>query len=198
MRKFVVLALLALMITSVANAGSITTLFTAGNSGSFGGAVYFDVTVGAMPIEVTGYDTNSNEAVQFDWTVYAAPGTYAGNETNVAFWGAPVATGTGQGMGLNNPSPVTLTGTFVLDANTTYGMALVIGSNAGHDYTNGPLGPYSNADVTLTLGSASNVPFSGNIFSPRVWNGTVYYDVIPEPATLSLLALGGLALLRRR
>ncbi len=55
-----------------------------------------------------------------------------------------------------------------------------------------------NADVTLTLGSATNVPFTGNVFSPRVWNGTVRYDVVPEPATLGLLVLGGLALLRRR
>ena len=54
------------------------------------------------------------------------------------------------------------------------------------------------ADVTLTLGSATNVPFTGGVFSPRVWNGTMYYDVIPEPATLGLLLLGGLALLRRR
>mgnify|MGYP006197828979 CR=1 FL=1 len=31
---------------------------------------------------------------------------------------------------------------------------------------------YSNADVTLDLGSATNVPFSGSPFRPRVWNGT--------------------------
>jgi hypothetical protein len=55
-------------------------------------------------------------------------------------------------------------------------MALVMGPEAGHDYTNGPLGPYSNADIQLDLGSASNVPFTANIFNPRVWNGTMYYD----------------------
>jgi hypothetical protein len=109
-----------------------------------------------------------------------------------------VATGTGIGMGDDNPSPVTLDNTFDLDANTLYGMALVMGPEAGHDYTNGPLGPYGNADLTLDLGSASNVPFTGNIFSPRVWNGTIYYDVIPGPGALALLGLAGLVRRRRR
>jgi uncharacterized repeat protein (TIGR01451 family) len=44
------------------------------------------------------------------------------------------------------------------------------------DYTNGPLGPYSNADIQLDLGSGNPYPF-GSPFSPRIWNGTVYYDI---------------------
>ena len=34
---------------------------------------------------------------------------------------------------------------------------------------------YSNADLSLVLGSATNVPFTAPVFSPRVWNGTIYY-----------------------
>jgi len=37
-----------------------------------------------------------------------------------------------------------------------------------------------------------------SIFRPRVWNGTIYYNMIPEPAALALLALGGMTLIRRR
>jgi hypothetical protein len=84
-------------------------------------------------------------------------------------------------MGEDNPSPVWLDNTFDLDADTLYGMALVMGPTAGHDYTNGDGTNqyYSNADLDLECGSATNVPFSGNIFSPRVWNGTMCYFVGP-------------------
>src|SRR5690606_9679276 len=36
---------------------------------------------------------------------------------------------------------------------------------------------YSNADLAINCGSATNVPFTAPIFSPRVWNGTVHYNV---------------------
>ena len=199
MRKLMLLSLVALT-TGISYAESITTLFARNNGGALGGAVYFDVTVGPLPLEIKAYDTNTAELVPFGWTVYAVVGNSAGNETNPGFWGAPVATGSGVGMGINNPSPVTLDNTFILDANTKYAMALVMGPEAGHDYTNGngPNQNYSNANVALALGQATNVPFTGNVFSPRVWNGTIFYNKIPEPATVSLLVVGGLALLRRR
>ena len=186
-----------LVIASAANAQSLTTLYAANNSGSFGGAAYFDVIVGPNALTITGYDTNTNEMVTFGWEVWITdPGvSYLGNEANPAAW-TQVATGTGVGMGINVPSPVTLNNTFGLDANTLYGMALVIGPEAGLDYTNGPLGPYSNADLTLELGSTSNVPFSGSPFNPRIWNGTIYYT--PGPGVLALLGLAGLVRRRRR
>src|SRR5690606_16840025 len=34
---------------------------------------------------------------------------------------------------------------------------------------------YSNADLSMALGAASNVPFTGGIFSPRIFNGTIHY-----------------------
>ena len=197
--KRIVAVLAMLACAYAANAQSITTLFASNNGGSPGGAVYFDITVGANPLTITGYDANVGILTSFGWTVYLTdPGvTYAGNETNMAAW-TVVATGTGMGMGEDNVSPVTLDNTFDLAAGTLYGMALVMGPEAGHEYTNGPLGPYGNADVTLTLGSATNIPFSGTPFSPRVWNGTIYYDVIPGPGALALLGLAGLARRRRR
>ena len=200
MKKTIVIAALACTaIASTAAAQSLTTLFARNNGGAFGGAVYFDITIGPNALVITGYDTNTRELVTFGWEVFiTAAGVSAfGNEQNPGAW-TSVATGTGIGAGIDIPSPVTLNAPFNLAANTTYGMALVIGSNAGHDYTNGngPNQSYSNADMSLFLGSANNTPFSASPFFPRVWNGTIYY--IPAPSSLALLGLGGLVAFRRR
>ena len=197
---------LLLLVSASGQAATITTLFAFNNGGDFGGAVYFDLTVGSNAITVTGFETNTAETVAFTWEVFiTAPGsTRVGNETTAASWFS-VATGSGTGAGVDVPTTVTLNNTFSLLSNTTYGVALVMGPTAGHDYTNGDgtNQAYSNADLSLSFGGASNVPFTGPVFDPRVWNGTIVYDVgaVPEPSTLTLLLLGaglGLVGIRRR
>jgi hypothetical protein len=181
-RAFIAVALLAAAgITATASGQSITTLFSANNGGSLGGAVYFDITVGPNPIRIVGFDTNTAETVAFDWTVYTKPETSVGFESDPTAW-TQVSTGQGQGMGRDIPSPVECEA-FMLEADTRYGIALVMGPQAGHDYSGTGSSPspglpqYSNDDVTLDLGSATNVPFSGSPFRPRIWNGTIYYQV---------------------
>jgi len=94
----------------------------------------------------------------------------------MALW-TQVATGSGTGAGLNLPTHVTLSNPIPLLAGTLYGIALVADPSFGHYYTNGNGSNqnYSNADLALFLGSATNVPFTAPVFSPRVWNGTIYY-----------------------
>jgi hypothetical protein len=106
--------------------------------------------------------------------VYTVPTTRVGNETNIAAW-TLVASGSGVGQGANNPTPVDVTD-FTLGTGQ-YGIALVIGATCGHDYTNGTgtNQVFSNADLTISAGAASNVPFTAGIFDPRVWNRTLYY-----------------------
>jgi len=193
-----------LFIPAAAEAATISTLFASNNSGSLGGAVYFNLTVLNNPITITGFTTNTAEVAAFTWNVYLTDpgGTHVGNESSAAAWTLS-ATGSGTGLGVNNPTPVTLDSPFSLLANSTYGVALVLGPTAGHDYTNGNGSNqnYSNADLSLTMGSATNVSFTGPVFTPRVWNGSIDYDVqaVPEPSTASLLLLGGsLALAARR
>jgi hypothetical protein len=161
-------------------ANSITTLFASNNFSSPGGAVYFDLTVASNPISVTALDINTAETVSFsNFQVWVLPGmTFQGHETNMALW-TQVATGSGTGAGVDMPTHVTLSNSFPLTAGTLYGIALVADPAITHHYTNGngTNQNYSNVDVSLFLGSATNVPFTAPVFSPRVWNGTIYYNV---------------------
>src|SRR5882724_4541608 len=159
---------------------SITTLFASNNFGNPGGANYFDLTVASSSISVTALDINTAETVSFtNFRVYVLPGmTFQGHETNMALW-TQVATGSGTGAGVDMPTHVTLSNPIPLLAGTLYGIAMVADPAITLHYTNGNGSNqnYSNADVALFLGSATNVPFTAPVFSPRVWNGTVYYNV---------------------
>lgn len=199
--KAVAAALAVATVAGAASAQSITTLFSRNNNGSAGGAVYFDIVVGSNPIKITGLDTNTNALVPFGFAVHTRIGTSVGFENQPGQW-ALATNGTGQGMGIDQPSPVTLNSAIQLAANTTYGIALVIGAQGSHHYSGTGTSPlpgqlqYSNADLTLNLGSALNIPFSGAPFRPRIWNGTIYY--IPAPGAAALLGMAGLVAMRRR
>lgn len=200
MRKLILLSVLAVA-ASASLADTIETIYVGTNQGNQGGGVYFDVTVGANPIEITGFEVNSPTAAgaSIAFEAYTHAGGHAGNESSPVGWDL-VTTGSGTTAGTDLHSIITLDNSFVLAANTTVGMAITLGSAAAHRYTNGDgqNQHYEDANVALDLGTATNIFFSGSVFSPRVWNGTIHYDVVPEPATLGLLVLGGLALLRRR
>ncbi len=202
--QIVALGVISLLAVASARANSITTLFGSNNGGSAGGAVYFDTTIGAVSLSITSFDINTASTASFtNFQVWILAGmTSVGHETNQALW-TEVATGSGTGAGIDLPTHVTLSNSFVLAAGTLYGIALVNDPAITHNYTNGTGSNqnYSNADLSLSLGSATNVPFTAPVFSPRVWNGTVYYDVVPEPSTIALLGLGALGLIgfaRRR
>ncbi|MEZ4857470.1 MAG: HYR domain-containing protein [Flavobacteriaceae bacterium] len=165
--------------------GSITTLFATGNNGAPGGAVYFDVTVGPEDINLIDIDINTADPGAFTMEVYSLVGTYVGNEGNAGAWTlSATASGTASGV-VDTPSNAVLDVPVTLTAGTTYGMALVLDATHAHYYTNGDgtNQNYSNADVALSLGAASNVPFDGSPFSPRVFNGTLNYEIGEAAAT---------------
>jgi hypothetical protein len=179
----------ALLAAPATSQSCLTTLFARDNGGSLGGAVYFDVTVNhPAGITVTTMQINTAEMVALDLTVYTTPGTYSGVETTPGVW-TQVSTGQGVGQGIDIPTDVNVAD-FAL-ASGSYGMALVLGPTAGHDYTGG-LGAlsYSDANLQIDLGSATNVPFSGSPFSPRVWNGQICYQINTVQCTINSPAPG--------
>jgi len=204
-RLFVLPLCLTLYLSgSVVTAQSLTTFY--GSDNGLGGfsAVAFDLTVGNADITITGFDTNTSMTTFFDMNVFMSTGTYVGNENDLGFWGSPVATGNAIGAGTDNPTSVTLNTDLLLNANTTYAIALEMGPGGDHQYTigDGTNENFSNSDLSLSLGSGISLfgtTFSG-VFNPRVWNGTVYYSVssVPEPGSVCALIAAGVVFLTRR
>ncbi|MCC5787731.1 MAG: trypsin-like peptidase domain-containing protein [Phycisphaerales bacterium] len=158
--------------------GRSSTLFARNNGGSAGGAVYFDVDVSGVPLHIRGLEMNTSSALstEFNVSVYITPNTSVGKETSASQW-TLVGEGWGIAKGMNNPTRVILSQSFTLNANTSYGIAIVT-DNIAHDYTNGTGSNevYASAEMTITGNGATNIPFSGGVFSPRVFNGSLIYE----------------------
>lgn len=195
-------ALLAAAGVATAQSGSLTTLFTGGNGQS--GAMFDLTNIGSNPIVITGWDyrlfTTSAVSGTQGIEVYFSLGGYAGKETNPAAW-----TLLGQTTVSIVPGPTPIhaaIGGLTINPGEKYGIYFTrdnTGSTQSIAYTNGTGSNqvYMNSELLLEAGVGKSYPF-GSTFSPRVWNGTVYYDIIPAPGAAALLGLGGLVAIRRR
>jgi hypothetical protein len=116
--------------------------------------------------------------------VYTTPTTHVGNEGNMAVWTqVAMDDGTAVTAGPNLPTSIVFVSPINLSPGT-YGIALVA-FGAQHSYTNGNGANqvYTNGPFTLTAGSATNVPFTLPIFTPRVWNGRLCESGPSSPGT---------------
>jgi hypothetical protein len=151
----------------------LTTTFANNNSGNAGGGVYFDLTVN-VPIIITGIDGNFTGTGSCD--VLTCPVTRTGNQTTVAAWtlvGNGTVTGAvaGAQTPLNGLPPIPL-------GPGSYGIAFR-GVGVAHNYTNGNGANQTviRAEMTLNAGEASNVAFTAPLFTPRVVNCNIHYQV---------------------
>ena len=164
--------------------GSLSTIFDGGNGGADGGAVYFDVAA-STDLTLESLQMHIQDPGTFTVSVYAIEGdTYVGNETNAGAW-TLVSTGSGESNTTGTPSDVILDTALNLTSSTTYAMALVLDAAHSHRYTNGDGSNqnFSDSNISISLGAASNAPFTGTVFSPRVFNGTLNYFVGSPPST---------------
>ncbi|HUW84368.1 MAG TPA: M36 family metallopeptidase [Phycisphaerae bacterium] len=154
--------------------GSLTTLFAGGNGQS---GNMFDLT-GKETITITGWDGNINAGggpATIEVYYVTAHTTYVGKENDPALWTLldSVTLSTTNPVGTPTNVPI---GGLTIASGETVGIywARVDGNVA---YTNGPLGVFENADLRFEdRGTGNAYPF-GSVFSPRVWNGTIYYEV---------------------
>lgn len=163
--------------TGFAGMGSITTFFNTDNS--FAGNMFDIQNIGTDPIMITSFDVNlATGGTGVIISVFSIPGTYVGNDTNPVPW-TLMGTATVNSAGTNVPTPVNVGG-LTINPGQSYGLYLTatnypVGTML---YTNGA-NVVSNTEVQLTLGAGKGNPdFTGSTFTPRSWNGTIYYDIL--------------------
>lgn len=152
------------------------TITPSNNGGALGGAVYFDLTVNTS-ILINSIDSNFSDVAgaACSLEIWTTPTSHVGNEGNAAAW-TLLGSGNGTTAGRDILTNITYAAPVQLQTGTN-GYALVA-VGAAHAYTNGTgtNQTFSNAEATIVLGSASNVPFVGTPFTPRVWNGSINYN----------------------
>lgn len=156
---------------------TVQTLLAPNNGGALGGAVYFDVDVtNPAGITLTGMSTILTTSLGTLGTVdvYTCPTSYVGNPLDRSRWSL-VGTGTTTSTGSTTPTVVALAHPIQLGFGTV-GVALV--ASSGFRYTNGTGSNqvYSNGDLILSCGAASNTPFTAPLFTPRVANLSLLYQ----------------------
>jgi hypothetical protein len=152
---------------------TLSTTFAQNNQGSVGGAVYFDVAV-TNGVFVNGLSLNTGTlpvGAPISVQVWRKAGSYVGALGNIGAW-TPMTMGFGSIAAVNTPSDIALNSPFYL-APGNHGIA-VVAYGFGHFYTNGA-NNYSDANIAITTGAASNAPFDGAPFSPRTVNINLRY-----------------------
>lgn len=156
---------------SGAGGGSLATTFASGNGQQ--GAMFDIVTTKDLRFDSVqvSLSTTGNSTI----AIYYKTGTYNGFETNSGAWtllGTTV---------VNNPSNAAtiyanVGNTFPMQSGVTYGIYVQLQSGGTLNYTTlGSNTTYSNADATITAGKGVSGLFAGT-FSPRAWNGAVFYS----------------------
>ena len=153
------------------NTSPVTTTFAGGN-GFLGNM--FDITA-ITSVTITHFDGHMTTG-SADWEIWYRPGTFVGHETDSTGW---THLGTAYGVvaaGFGVPTPIPLTFAVPIPAGQTY--AFYVTATSGQvNYTNGTaVGNVYASDAFLQVREGKGGGYFGVTFSPRIFNGKVYYE----------------------
>jgi hypothetical protein len=151
----------------------------------------FDI-VAQQNIEVNAFDIHLSNTITNTVEIWYKPGTWVGFNTSNAGW-TNVVTTTVVGLGNGVLTPVPLTFTVPISAGQTYGWYVTCNGGGNVNYTNGTaIGAMwaSNSDLQVLQGNGGT--YFGVTFSPRCFNGQVYYSKpgCTSPMTAAVLNVG--------
>jgi hypothetical protein len=158
-------------------ANSLTTAFGGGNN--FDGNM-FDV-IPSTNLVVNDFDVNMSVGTA-TVSVYYKTGTHVGSEINAGAWtllGSSTVNAAGTGL----PTNLGLNLGLALNSGQTYAFYITNQGEVDFNYTDGTaVGAVaaSNGDLQILQGTGKEYPF-GTSFTPRVWNGTIYYGAGSQP-----------------
>lgn len=150
------------------------------------GGNMFDITankdIAIYGFDVDAFATNEAEIVK----IYYRTDTYVGHNTSNAGW-LLLDSLDFYAQADGTPSYVALTKSLVVPAGETYGLYICI-SGEGINYTtgNGTNEVYSNEDFTVETGVGGS--YFNLTYSPRVWNGRIYYKTAEAQKEAQVLA----------
>jgi len=174
------------LISNTSYADSLSTIF-AGNNGQSGNM--FDISVtGTSGITITGFAQNFDfgPALISGFELWTIAGGISGNQTNASAWTLISSTGSFTSNAVNTPTNVPFSTSISISLNPgqTIGIYLTNQSGFSNSYTNGTaVGSVAatNSNLTIYEGYGVAYPF-GQLFSPRIWNGTIFYSAGPAAA----------------
>ncbi len=159
----------------------LTTFYATDNSEE---GIMFDITA-INTVTITCFDSNWASGT-FDCEIYTKSGTHVGSETNAAAW-ALIGSATGiTSNGTDNPTPIPIIISVEITAGQTVAFYITSTTTIRTLYTNGTaVGNTLSSDSNIILkeGTGKSYPFSTN-YTPREFNGTVYYDTGTLPIEL--------------